>query len=531
MIDELVVANLGVIESGRIEPGAGLTVVTGETGTGKTLLLGALRLLLGHDAKTGMVGPFGDEAVAEGRFVLSDGTEVGATRRLPRGGRSRAYLDGSIASATALDEKLAGVVDLIGQHDHLSLTRPHEARALVDRSLDDLGLRALAGFEEAWAQLETAKAARRQLGGDRAALARELDLVRFQADEIATAAFEPGDDEQLENDSTRLRHADDIAELLASARQRVEDAREPLGLALDEIRRVARIDPSHDHLEQTGEVLAEGLTEMATDLRRALDGVNRDPETLAGVEDRLTLLGELRRKYGKSIDEILAFASTAADRRDQLTDLLARADVIDIEVDSATEAVATAAERLTEARRSAARRLVSEARAHLIDLGFSDPLIVVDISPAPPSRHGADSVELLFASDARLQPGPVAAVASGGELSRLVLALRLAGGRGEAETLVFDEIDSGVGGATALALGRKLAALATDRQVLCVTHLPQVAAFAAKHYVVTRRDNTATVGVVAGDGRLEELSRMLAGLPASERGRDAAEELLELATR
>ncbi|CAN5734732.1 AAA family ATPase [soil metagenome] len=530
MIDELIVANLGVIESGRLEPGPGLTVVTGETGTGKTLLVGALRLLLGYDAKAGLVGPFGDEAVAEGRFILGDGTEVGATRRLPRGGRSRAYLDGSIASAKALDERIAGVVDLIGQHDHLSLTRPTEARELVDRSLDQAGSRALSEYERAWGVLVAAEAAREELGGDRAALARELDLVSFQASEIATAGFEEGDAARLEVDSTRLRRADDVIELLSTARERIEDAREPLGLALDEIRRAARIDPSHDHLEQDCSGFAEGLTGLTTELRHTADGIDSDPETLMAVEERLTLLGDLRRKYGRTIGEVLEFGAAAAERRDQLSRLLDRADAIDEEVEAAVAAVAAAAGELTEARRSAALRLESAARTHLLDLGFSDPLITVAFQPAAPTRHGADVVELLFASDSRLVPAPVATVASGGELSRLVLALRLAGGRGEAETLVFDEIDAGVGGATALALGRKLAALSVDRQVLCVTHLPQVAAFASKHYVVIRRENTATVSVVDGDGRLEELSRMLAGLPASERGRDAAEELLELAS-
>jgi DNA repair protein RecN (Recombination protein N) len=211
--------------------------------------------------------------------------------------------------------------------------------------------------------------------------------------------------------------------------------------------------------------------------------------------------------------------------------LLGKADVIDEEVTAADQAVSRTAEVLSEARGRAGEHLAGKAADHLRDLGFSDPVIRIGIESVEPGPSGADSVTILFASDSRLVPGPVATVASGGELSRLVLALRLAGGRGEVETLVFDEVDAGIGGSTALALGRKLADLAGERQVLCVTHLPQVAAFADRHYVVSRRGATATVARVEGGGRVTELSRMLAGLPESDRGRDAAEELLELATR
>lgn len=529
MIDELIVRNLGVIEEAHLEPGPGLTVITGETGTGKTLLLGALRLLLGGETRSELVGPFADEAVAEGRFMTADGDEVGAARRMPRDGRSRAYLDGSIASARALEERIAGLVDVVGQHDHLSLTRPAEARVLVDRALDERGANSRDRYLAAWGRLGETLAARDRLGGDRAALARELDLVTFQSTEIEKAGFGPDDDIELDRQADRLRHADDIVAHLSEALGELDGGRDRIGEAVAAVRKAARLDESLEEEAASLGTAAETLGEIAQALRRQAETVERDPEQLSIVESRLTELGELKRKYGKTLDDVLAFGKEAARRRAELSELLERAGMIDDEVEAARAAVAEAGEALREERRKAGARLAEEACRHLRDLGFSNPRVEVAIEATEPGPTGADRIELLFASDARLEPGPVTTVASGGELSRLVLALRLAGGRGEAGTLVFDEVDAGIGGATAIALGRKLATLAVDRQVLCVTHLPQMAAFADRHYVVRRRDNTATVDLVDGDQRIAELARMLAGLPESDRGRDAAEELLEMA--
>ncbi len=529
MLDELAVRNLGVIESARLEPAPGLTVITGETGTGKTLLLGALRLLLGGVARPDLVGPFGEEATAEGRFVRPDGVEIGAGRRLPRDGRSRAYLDGSIASARALEEGLAGLVDVIAQHDHISITRPAEARALVDRALDAGGGRALEEYGRAWQAYTAATQARERLGGDLASLSRELDLVRFQSEEIAAAGFRPGEDEELEAASARLRHVDEIAEAVAVSLRAISSAREAGGEAVAALRRATRLDASLSSLAEDLAANTDSMGEVSHGLKTYAESLERDPDRLEQVESRLTLLGDLRRKYGSGIHDILEFGERAARRLAELDDLMSRAESIDDEVEAADRAVSEAGARLSEARRGGAEVIASEASAHLRDLGFSDPVVEVRVEPARAGPSGADTVGIVFASDSRLTPGPISNVASGGELSRLVLALRLAGGGGQAESLVFDEVDAGIGGITALALGHKLADLARERQVLCVTHLPQLAAFADRHYVVRRTENRAVVMAVEGDQRVQELTRMLAGLPESERGREAAEELLELA--
>jgi DNA repair protein RecN (Recombination protein N) len=258
--------------------------------------------------------------------------------------------------------------------------------------------------------------------------------------------------------------------------------------------------------------------------------VEQDPAELESLNRRLADLADLRRKYGDTLDDVLTFGRQAASRAGEIGSLLQRAASLDDELAAAEEAVASVGERLGAARRSAAKLLAEGTAAHLRDLGFDDPVVAVDVQPADRAGpHGCDRVELRFASDASLPVGPVSRIASGGELSRLVLAIRLAGGIAEAPVLAFDEVDAGVGGATALAMGEKLARLAEGRQILVVTHLPQVAAFADTHLVVDRADGTATVRRLSGGDRVAELSRMLGGLPESLRGREHAEELIELA--
>jgi DNA repair protein RecN (Recombination protein N) len=217
MLDELIVRNLGVLRQAQLEPGAGLTVITGETGTGKTLLLGALRMLLGQAARLDLIGPFAGEASVEGRFIDTAGGEVAAVRRLTASGRSRAYLDGSIASAAALDEATAGLVEIVAQHDQLAITRPTEIRSAIDRMLDDAGHAALLAYREAWERHRALLDDQAKLGGDRHALERERDLARHQAIEISRAAFTLGDDADIETRLARLRNAETLRLHLSAA--------------------------------------------------------------------------------------------------------------------------------------------------------------------------------------------------------------------------------------------------------------------------------------------------------------------------
>jgi DNA repair protein RecN (Recombination protein N) len=530
MLDELSVTNLAILAEAHLEPGPGLVVVTGETGTGKTLLLGALRLLLGETSSKDQVGPAGDETTVEARFMFNDRERI-AARRLSISGRSRAYLDGSMVPAAALSEHIAGSVEIVGQHDHLALAGASGLRRLVDGALDADGKGALAAYAEAWEVLVECRQQLELLGGDLRALERELDMVRFQADEIAEAGFAAGDDVVLAADAERLRNREALVEGLAAAAEALGE--DGAGAALDQaaahLRRVARHDPSLQPLAEQAVELAVLAGELATAAESAAEPSMGDGDALDAVEQRLAALGDLKRKYGASLDDVLEFGDTAARRAAELTSMLDRAEGADAALAAAEGEVAARGAALLAARGRAARKLAKRAIGHLTSLGFDDPVVHFDLVSALPGPGGADRVTLAFASDRALTPGPVAKTASGGELSRLVLALRLAAGVADADVIAFDEIDAGVGGSTALAMGKKLADLAVGRQVFCVTHLPQVAAFADSHYVVDRTGTTAAVRRVDGDDRVQEISRMLAGLAGSEKGRDHAAELLAAA--
>lgn len=350
--------------------------------------------------------------------------------------------------------------------------------------------------------------------------------ARYDAESIAAAGLAEGEDEELHLRLSRLRNAEQLRALAADAATVIDRARDDVGSVVGTLRRLAALDPSSASLADGVGGVESQLDETAAGLVRLVEDLELDPAELEAAEERLAALTELMRRYGPSLEDVIGFGHRQADRAGELTGLLDRADRIGEELAEADRRLAAAATALRDGRRRAGAVVAARAVTHLRELGFSRPLLRIEVDEAAPTAGGADTSSVIFASDERLDPGPVSRVASGGELSRLVLALRLAAGAGEAESVVFDEIDAGVGGQTAIAVGAKLAALAADRQVLCVTHLPQVAAHADSHWVVERDGETATVRKVEGEERLEELTRMLAGMPDSESGREAAQELL-----
>ena len=302
-----------------------------------------------------------------------------------------------------------------------------------------------------------------------------------------------------------------------------------LGEALRLLKRSSEIDDGLTDAVESLHAAVAGIADAAGVIALRMADEDLDPTDLDGVEARLSELNQLKRKYGDTIDDVMQFATEVDQRLDHLDDLLARSETIHERLAAALAHVEQEGAELRNVRRAMASTLAAGAREHLLDLGFSDPLIGIRVDEATPSAHGADTVTIEFASDAGLPPAPISKIASGGELSRLVLSLTLAAGAGDASVVAFDEIDAGIGGNTALAMGRKLSQLAEDRQVLCVTHLPQVAAFAGTHYTVERVGSAATLTKVEGAERVAELTRMLSGLPESEKGREHAEELLALA--
>jgi DNA repair protein RecN (Recombination protein N) len=530
MLDELAVENLGLIARAHLEPGPGLVAVTGETGAGKTLLLGALRLLRGDPASRDRVGPAGPEARVEGRFLV-DGQEVAVARRVGEG-RSKAYLDGAMVPVRVLEERLAGVIEIVAQHEHVTLGREASVRSLVDAALDPEGVALRSEYAAAWEGLVRLRSDQAAIGGDRRALEREADLAQHQAREIDAGGVRPGEDRDLVERIERLRHAEEIAAALAAAHDLLTEeggVGDGLGQAVAGLRRASAFDPALGELGARAAALAEEVGDLAADLRHRGEAAEHDPAALDTAQQRLAVLTDLKRKYGDTLDEVAAFGEEAGGRAERLRGLLQRAETLATEVAAAESRVARLGSQLAECRAAAGERLASSAQSHLRELGFRAPVLLITVSPADPGRSGADRLDLVFSSDVALEPGPVNRVASGGELSRLVLAVHLAAGVGEGPVVAFDEIDAGIGGATALAMGEKLAALSRGRQVLVVTHLPQVAAFADTHFVVEREGGRAEVRRVEGEERLAELTRMLGGLPPTERGRGHAAELVEAA--
>ncbi|MGI8809006.1 MAG: DNA repair protein RecN [Acidimicrobiales bacterium] len=525
MLAELHVRDLGVIADLQLVLDAGMTALTGETGAGKTLVVEAIELLMGGRADAVLVRPGAEEARVEGRFVTPDGNdETVLARAVPRTGRSRAYIDGRLATATELADLGRGLVDLHGQHAHQSLLSPRSQRAALDRfaAVD------LAPLVRARDRVKAVEAALAALGGDARARARELDLIRFQLSELDAAHLDDADEDRaLEAEEETLADAAAHRDAASAAYDSLLGDAGALDAVGQAIEVVGGRLPFAD-VEARLRTLQAELAEAAADLRLAGDAIVDDPERLDGVRARRRLLRDLCRKYGERLSEVMAFELEARTRLAELESHGVRVETLESERQVAAQAVDRAGAAVARARRQASPELAARVQEHLRDLAMpAARLEVVVDGPGP-----ADDVEFLLSANRGAAPLPLAKVASGGELARAMLAARLVLSDAP-PTLVFDEVDAGVGGEAALAVGRALAELAADHQVLVVTHLPQVAAFADHQVVVTKDDRgdqtVASARAVSGADRVVELSRMLSGQPSSGTARDHAEELLATA--
>jgi len=541
MLTELRVSQLGVIEEVSILLDRGMTALTGETGAGKTLLVDAVQLLLGGPAESMLVRAGAKEAVVEGRFTSSagDGTESAAdgesilARILPASGRSRAYLDGRMVSAAQLADEGQRLIDLHGQHAHQTLLSGAAQRAALDRaggiSTDEVA--------RARRQVGHIAAAQSALGGDARTRARELDLLRYQLAELDAAALEdPDEDDSLQEEEERLADATGLRDA-ASAAWHALTTDDGILDRLGEV--VAAVDGRKPLSELEGRVrgLAAELADVAADARTIAESAEDDPARLAAVGARRHLLNEIRRKYGETLAAAMGYREDARRRVDELVSHDTRAAELDSEREQAEAELQEARERLWQARRTAAPGMARAVEVKLHELAMPKARFEVEIG----TEIGSDTVTWKLGANPGQPLLPLAKVASGGELARTMLATRLViGAAGEAisdgrdtPTLIFDEVDAGVGGEAAVAVGRALSALAERHQVLVVTHLPQVAAFADQQLVVRKRtagDRTVTeVDEVKGRDRVVELSRMLSGSPDSKTARRHAEELLNRA--
>jgi DNA repair protein RecN (Recombination protein N) len=500
-----------------------MSALTGETGAGKTMIVDALSLLLGSKPDPSRVRPGATEAVVEGLFVSGD-AEVVIRRVVPAQGRSRSYVNGELATAAQLAELGHDLIEITGQHAHQRLSAPATQRRFLDQ-VAEVPLEALTAAREAEREV------RRQLdalGGDERSRAREADLLRYQLGELdAAAVTDPDEDERLTAEEDLLAGALEYRRAAATA---VESLAGDSG-AVDTLRRVVAdlsgapvLAAEVDRLMS----LTEELADVCSDLRGAEDRLEEDPERLDAIRKRRHLLVELRRKYGESLADVIAFTVEARDRLAELDSHQERAEALERELERCAGQVRREARTVAELRRAGAAVLEAAVTDRLADVAMSGARFEVTVEGDDP----ADDVAFLLAANAGLRAAPLASGASGGELSRSMLALYLVATT-DVDTTVFDEIDAGVGGQAAVAIGRALASLATRRQVIVVTHLPQVAAFADTQLAVSKSGDditTSTVKALDSDERVIELSRMLSGSPDSGSARSHASELLELAS-
>lgn len=575
MIEEIRISSLGVIESSTLTLGPGLTVLTGETGAGKTMVVTALGLLLGGRADSGAVRTGAKNARVEGLIDASglagfeeavtdaggevEDSRVVLARNIASTGRSRAFVGGASVPVSVLTEVSGSLVAVHGQSDQHRLLQPRAQREALDRFAGEKVAELIADWRKAHDELQGAERELAELVASERERAREADLLRFGLGEIEAVAPEPGEDAALASEEGRLGHADTLRTAAAQARDALSsEAGHPDALtALSSAR--THLDGVRDHDGSAGE-LADRLSEvtylvsdLSADLSSYASGIETDPTRLAAVSERRAALVALTRKYGDTVGDVLAWAESSAARLLTLDNSDERIDELRARCAERRRDLATLGTRLTGLRNEAAERLAEEVTGELATLAMPHARLSISVEQREADESdpaalwvgdrwlrmgsaGLDVVDLLLAANVGADPRPLAKGASGGELSRVMLALEVSlAGTGSVPTLVFDEVDAGVGGKAAVEVGARLAQLARTAQVLVVTHLPQVAAYADQHVVVEKSDDgsitTSGLTVLDDASRVRELSRMLAGVEESESALAHAEELIATARR
>jgi DNA repair protein RecN (Recombination protein N) len=557
MLRHLRVTNFAILSDVALELGPGLNVLTGETGAGKSLIVEAVNLLRGGRASADIPRAGAEEAVVEAVVEVpadlrarvaavieaaglpaSDGDQVMIRRVIQRGGRSRTYVNGALTTAARLAELGALLIDLSGQHQHQGLVDPARHREILDAFAAQPAI--TSAMSAAWAELTRCAAELQALGGDERERAARVDYIRYQLDELDTAGLAPGEDALIEVERARLASVDHLQGAARAAEDALysgdASARDRVAAAAREVERALRLDPTLAALARQLAEVESLIDDTADQLRTYADRLESDPERLAFLDERLALIRRLTRKHGVDLAGVLAKAADLRSELDALTGRDARLAEVSAAHAAAEAAARCAAAAVREARRRAARKLEKDVASALAELSMASARLTIVIEDRPLGPTGADHAELMLASNKGEDTRPLAKIASGGELSRIMLALKLALRRAdEVATYVFDEVDAGIGGATAQVVGAQIRAIANDgRQVLCVTHLPQIAAFADHHFHVAKSEHAGRtetdVKKLSTSTRREELARMLGGT-ASAKARAHAAELLAEASR
>jgi len=551
MLTELRIENFAIIDKLELDFSSGLVIFTGETGAGKSIIMDALEMLLGGRTETTVIRADAERATVEGVFKL-DGAEKQAVvdvlkredllddenyltlaREVRREGRNTARINGRTVNVALLKELGAFLVDIHGQTEHLSLLDVRAHLGLLDRFAGVDGL--MGGYRQTYTQLQAVRRDLKELRTAQADSDRRLEMLTFQAEEIDSAALKPGEDEQLRQERDRLANAETLAANAQEALGLMDEGTpetpaisDQLGQAAAALSSLARVDPSQNELSARGEVLLDSLSEIARDLRNYLESIEYDPKRLEDVEERLDLIHRLLRKYGGTIESVLEFGANARKQLDNITNAAEKIGALQAQENTLLTELARRAKEVSDKRKHAAEVLSREIEKQLNDLKMASARFGVDFQTRPDPQglplsaenrvafdsNGFDRIEFLVAPNPGEGLKPLAKVASGGETSRLMLALKnVLAAADQVPSLVFDEIDQGIGGRVGGVVGQKLWSLARVHQVMVITHLPQLAAFGDQHYQVQKLiENGRTLTQVKeleGDARLLELAQML----------------------
>ena len=554
MLTFLRISGFALIERVELSFGPGLTVITGETGAGKSILVDALALLRGTRGSAEVIRTGCDDAEVEAQFEVPPSSTVRAQleadgraldeglvvrRMIARSGRGRAHLGGGLCTLAELTASVGHLVDITSQHDQQSLMDPESQLSILDAFADNSAL-----IAEARAAWQVLAAARDDLSGFESqarARAEREDYLRFQLAELEEAALVPGEDDSLKSERERVRGAEKFLAVFARGEEALyagdQAAASQIGATARELEALAVLDASLVPLAERLRNAQAMVEDVASDLARLTGSVRFDPERLAQLEERLHLVGRLVRKHGGTVEAALERQQSLGRELGELGSFEEGLQVRRAAVDAAQERMTGLSRALSERRRKSARTLGKKIDETLGDLGLREASVKVLVEDKePPGPKGFDRVRFLFAPNPGQEAAPLARIASGGELSRVMLAVKRAlAGTDRATTYVFDEVDTGVGGATAEVIGRKLKAIAADRQVLAVTHLPQIAAFADHHLRVEKAvaGGRTSVHITPLDARqrASELARMLGGSRPSREAAGLADEMLRRARK
>lgn len=549
MLAQLVIENLAVIEQATVDFDGRLNVLTGQTGAGKSLLVGAIEALLGLRSSRDMLRSGAAEGRITGLFLLDDQpsrlqaaqvlgetdapAEVVVSRRIQES-RSVATVNGHPVAANTLRDLAEVLIDIHGQHEHQYLLKPSNQLRVLTTYADAQNLADQVRL--AWQDWQDLQNRADQLARDRQQRTQMLELYRYQADEIDRVGPTPKEFDDLQAEHRRLANLDRLRQLAVQAAAPLdgdENALDTLRQAAAALADMARLDPAAGNLRQACDQALAALNELAIDLARYAESLDLDPARLEAVEQRIEQIQRLCRKYGQTVQDVLDHRRTIGEELHRLENLETDFSHLDAQIADARDKYMQVARRLSQRRRQASDKLAKAVLQELAELGMDKATVKIELQDAPPGPAGLETVEFMISANPGLPLRPLRQVASGGELSRTMLALKsVLAADARCSVLVFDEVDANVGGRMGSVIGRKLAALAQRNQVLCITHLPQIAAFADRHMTVHKTANTKStrtqVRLIEDEpARIAELAEMIAGKNVTETTRQQAAQLLE----